>query len=64
YDQAGYTIYAPHLPENDPGLTGPLVIARDLREHNEALQTAYDLPVWLYRGGSFVPLVEAAPEGP
>lgn len=63
YDQAGYTIYAPHLPENDPGLIGPLVIARDLREHNAALQTAYDLPVWLYRGGSFIPLVEAAPEG-
>lgn len=63
YDQAGYTIYAPHLPENDPALTGPLVIARDLRDHNEALQIAYDLPAWLYRGGSFIPLIEAAPEG-
>ena len=60
YDQAGYTIYAPHLPENDPALRGPLVTARDLREHNGALRILHDLPGWLYQGGSFVPIVDAA----
>ena len=57
YDLEGYTIYAPHLLANPPGLDGPIVVARDLREANAALRDRYpDWPAWLYRPGGFTRL--------
>lgn len=54
YDQLGYTIYAPHLLANEPGLTSDLVVARDLREKNRTLSDGYsDRPAFLYRNGRF-----------
>lgn len=56
YDQAGYALFTPHLPENDPRLSGPLVFARDLRDWNEDLVARYpDRAVWIYRGGRLQP---------
>jgi hypothetical protein len=61
YDQLGYTIYAPHLLANDPGLTSDLVVARDLREKNRTLSDEYlDRPAFLYRNGRFEPLSDPA----
>lgn len=37
YDRRGYTIFSPHLLANTPDLSGPLVVARDLRAANGAL---------------------------
>jgi hypothetical protein len=54
YDQAGYSLFTPHLPANDPGLAGPLVFARDLRSRNAELGRRYpDWELWVYRGGRF-----------
>ena len=53
-DSLGYTIFAPHLPANSPGLDAPLVMARDLGDHNAALQARYpDRPAYQYRNGGF-----------
>jgi hypothetical protein len=57
YDRQGYGVWTSHLPENQPGLDGPFVVARDLRERNAQLLALYpDRPAYLYRNGSFVPL--------
>lgn len=54
YDRRGYTNYVPHLTVNDPGLAGPLVVARDLRDRNEELWRAFpDRSAYLYRDGRF-----------
>ncbi|MEN8145138.1 MAG: hypothetical protein ABFS14_09325 [Gemmatimonadota bacterium] len=54
YDQLGYTIYAPHLLANEPGLTADLVVARDLRQNNQTLRQVYrNRPAFLYRNGRF-----------
>ena len=37
YDQNGYTIYEPHLSDNDPLLTSRLIFARDLHTRNQEL---------------------------
>lgn len=53
-DGEGYTIFAPHLLVNSPGLDAPLLIARDLGDHNAALRAAYPgRPAFLYRSGGF-----------
>ena len=61
YDQGGYTVYTPHLASNEPDLAGDLVFARDLRERNGALTGRLGRPVWLYRGGRFVPVEPGSP---
>lgn len=54
HDGRGWTSYAPHLPENDPWLDAPFVIARDLRGRNWALRRVFpDRPAYLYRDGRF-----------
>lgn len=56
YDEAGYSLFTPHLAEDDPALSGPLVFARDLRGWNRVL--AGRMPgreVWIYRGGRLSP---------
>jgi hypothetical protein len=56
YDQAGYSLFTPHLADNDPTLSGSLVFARDLRDHNRDL--VRQLPgkeAWIYRGGRLLP---------
>lgn len=57
YDEAaGYSLFTPHLADNDPALSGPLVFARDLRDHNRVLVGAMPgREVWIYRGGRFSP---------
>ncbi len=52
HDRSGWTSYVPHLPENDPWLEAPFVIARDLRGRNQELRRAFpDRPAYLYREG-------------
>jgi 4-amino-4-deoxy-L-arabinose transferase-like glycosyltransferase len=52
-----YTVFAPHLADNRPGLDGDFVFARDLRGRNEELISMYpDLPAFIYRKGRFEPL--------
>jgi hypothetical protein len=41
YDLKGYTIYEPHLLENNINFTPPLVVARDMREENSVLAKLY-----------------------
>jgi len=54
YDQAGTSLFTPNLLANDPGLSGPLIFARDLRSWNQELARRYpDHEVWIYRGGEF-----------
>jgi 4-amino-4-deoxy-L-arabinose transferase-like glycosyltransferase len=56
YDQGGYSLFTPHLADNDPALSGSLVFARDLRDHNGHL--VRQLPgkeAWIYRGGRLLP---------
>lgn len=56
YDEAGYSLFTPHLAENDPALSGPLVFARDLRGHNRVLASAMPgREIWIYRGGRLSP---------
>ncbi|MGH7566440.1 MAG: hypothetical protein ACREK2_06395, partial [Gemmatimonadota bacterium] len=56
YDQSGYSLFTPHLPANDPELSGALVFARDLRDWNDDLIARYpDRAVWIYRGGKLQP---------
>ncbi len=62
YDRAGYANYSPFLPDQDPGLTGPLVIARDLRWRNRRLEDAYPhRTAYVYRDGRFLLLDGPAP---
>jgi len=57
YDQSGYEIYTPHLLANRPDLSGPLVVARDLRERNVELEEDFpDRPAYLYHDGGFTRL--------
>lgn len=57
YDESGYTIYSRHLTANSPDLSGPFVVARDLRDQNFRLRrTRPDLPAYLFVNGSFEPL--------
>ena len=57
YDKLGYSVFLPHLIENAPELSGPYVVATDLREKNPALRAEYhELPAYLYRNGTFSPL--------
>ena len=56
-DSYGYTIFAPHLPANSPGLDGPFLVVRDLGDRNAALLSLYpDRSAYLYRDGGFVRL--------
>ena len=56
YDEAGYSLFTPHLADDDPYLSGPLVFARDLREQNRVLAREMpDRTTWIYRGGRLVP---------
>jgi hypothetical protein len=56
YDEAGYSLFTPHLADNDPALRGPLVFARDLREQNQRLvRRNPDREAWIYRGGRLSP---------
>jgi hypothetical protein len=56
YDEAGYSLFTPHLADDDPALAGPLVFARDLREQNRALvRRMADREVWIYRAGRLSP---------
>ncbi len=53
-DGRGYTIFAPHLPANSPRLDAPLVLARDLGDHNAALRALYpDRPAFRYGNDGF-----------
>ncbi|MFN2433176.1 MAG: glycosyltransferase family 39 protein [Gemmatimonadota bacterium] len=57
YDRAGYSLFTPHLPENEPDLNGRFVIARDLRGLNAQLRALFPhRPAYLWRGGAFIPL--------
>lgn len=57
HDGNGYTVFAPHLPANSPGLDAPLLLVRDLGPHNAALLALYpDQPAFLYRSGGFAPI--------
>lgn len=57
YDRTGYTNFSPHLPENDPSLGGPLVVARDLRDANARLAESFPgRPVYRWDGSRFRPL--------
>lgn len=61
YDRAGYANFTPFLADQDPSLSGPVVIARDLRERNRDLRAVYpDRVAWLFRAGRFVRLGEPA----
>jgi hypothetical protein len=56
YDEAGYSLFTPHLADNEPALSGPLVFARDLRDHNRVLvRQMPDREAWIYRGGRLSP---------
>jgi hypothetical protein len=56
YDEAGYSLFTPHLPANDPELSGELVFARDLGSWNADLVARHpDRAVWIYRGGQLRP---------
>jgi hypothetical protein len=56
YDEAGYSLFTPHLADDDPGLAGPLVFARDLQQQNRVLVRQYPgREVWIYRGGRLTP---------
>ncbi|HET6361987.1 MAG TPA: hypothetical protein VFH11_08015, partial [Gemmatimonadota bacterium] len=56
YDEAGYSLFTPHVADNDPALAGPLVLARDLRDHNLVLVRAMPgRELWIYRRGRFSP---------
>ncbi len=56
YDEAGYSLFTPHLADDDPALAGPLVFARDLREQNRLLAAQYPgREVWIYRAGRLSP---------
>ncbi|HKK08837.1 MAG TPA: glycosyltransferase family 39 protein [Gemmatimonadota bacterium] len=54
YDQDGYDVYTPHLLANRPDLSGPLVVARDLRDQDAELERQFpDRPAYLYHDGIF-----------
>lgn len=54
HDRPGYTVYVPHLVENEPRLEGPWIVARDLHEKNERLSSSHPgLPRYRYRPGGF-----------
>jgi hypothetical protein len=56
YDQAGYSLFTPHLPANDPGLSAPLLFARDLGNRNAELVRRHPgRSAWVYRGGKLLP---------
>jgi len=56
YDQAGYSLFTPHLAANAPALSAPLVFARDLRGRNaELIARDPSRPAWIYRGGRLQP---------
>ena len=55
YDEAGYSLFTPHLADNDPALPGSLVFARDLRDHNRDLVRQTGMQAWIYRGGRLSP---------
>jgi hypothetical protein len=58
YDANGYHLFMPYLADNNPDLTGPFVIATDLRKLNNRLIARYrELPAYIYRKGRFSPLV-------
>jgi hypothetical protein len=62
YDRAGYANYSPFLPDQDPGLTGALVIARDLRWRNRRLADVHPhRTAYVYRDGQFLLLDGPAP---
>jgi hypothetical protein len=59
YDQAGTSLFTPHLPANDPALSRDLIFARDLGSRNADLVRRYPgRSVWVYRGGQFLPWTE------
>lgn len=56
YDQAGYSLFTPHLAANAPDLSAPLVFARDLRGRNaELIARDPGRPAWIYRAGRLQP---------
>lgn len=62
YDRSGYGIYTPHLLANRPDLSGPLVVARDLRGRNVELEREFpDRPAYLYNDGRFTRLARSDP---
>jgi hypothetical protein len=63
YDQGGTSLFTPHLPANDPGLSGPLILARDLGSRNMKLAQQYPgLAAWVYRNGELLPWTESQRE--
>jgi hypothetical protein len=60
HDEQGFGNWLPHLLDNDPGLSGPLIVVRDLRAQNaEFLQRRPRRPAWLWRPSGFRPLDRA-----
>lgn len=60
YDRSGYSLFTPHLLDDRPDLSGPLVVARDLRGLDSELEASYpDLRAYLYDRGRFKPLAFA-----
>jgi hypothetical protein len=63
YDRAGTSLFPPHLTANDPGLSGPLIFARDLGSRNVDLAQQYPgLATWVYRSGELLPWTESERE--
>ena len=57
HDSHGYTVFAPHLTANPPGLDAPILVVRDLGDHNAALRALYpNQRAFLYRNGGFTVL--------
>jgi hypothetical protein len=54
YDRDGYGQFTPHLLEDRPDLSGPVIVARDLRGLDRELEAAHPgLPAYLYHDGRF-----------
>lgn len=52
-----YSVFLPHLLEDDPRLTPPFVFATDMRSENRKLMRQYPgLQPYLYRAGRFIKL--------
>ena len=54
YDEAGFSIYTPHINSNSPDFKGELVFVKDLRRRNQELKKVYpEKAAYLYNKGEF-----------